>query len=180
VARARARTKRGQQAFSFPNGWGGRRAGAGAKPKGERAGVSHRRRAALASRVPVHITMKVTSGLPSLRQGRAHAVLVEAFAAMREREDFRLLRYSVQSDHVHLVCAARDRGALSRGVQSLAIRMAKRLNRLWRRSGKLFADRYDDRVLRPPRGERSTLADLSRNAAQHGIEAGRARASSRG
>jgi REP element-mobilizing transposase RayT len=142
----RKNANRGQRELAFPSGWGGRRAGAGAKPKGERAGVSHRQRAELAPWRPVHVTLELTRGLPSLRGAREHAVLAAALAALRAREDFRLVRYSVRSDHLHLVCEACDRNALSRGVQSLSIRIAKRLNRLWKRAGKLFADRYDDRV----------------------------------
>ena len=164
-------SKRGQRqgSLEFPNGWGGRRAGAGPKPKGERAGVSHRTRAALASRFPVHVTMKLRSGLPTLRSRGAFAVLTAAFAAMREREDFRLVHYSVQSNHVHLICEARDRPALSRGIQSLAIRIAKRLNSLWKRAGQLFADRYHDHILRTPREVRNALAYVLNNAAHHGV-----------
>jgi len=123
----------------------------------------------LASRFPVHVTLKIARGLPSLRRRRAHAVVVDAFAAMREREHFRLVHYSVQSNHVHLVCEARDRVELSRGVQALAIRIAKRLNRLWQRHGRLFADRYYARILRTPREVRNALAYVLNNAAKHGV-----------
>jgi REP element-mobilizing transposase RayT len=132
--------------------------------------VSHRQREALASRHPVHVTLKLRRGLPSLRRKCAHAVLVGAFAALRARENFRLVHYSVQSNHVHLVCEARDRTALSRGVQALAIRIAKGLNRLWKRAGKLFADRYHDHVLRSPREVRNALSYVLNNAAKHGVE----------
>jgi hypothetical protein len=81
-----------------------------------------------------------------------------------------LVHYSVQSNHLHLVCEARDRNALSRGIQALAIRIAKCLNRLLRRAGKLFADRYHDRILRSPREVRNALAYVLNNAAKHGVE----------
>jgi len=55
------------------------------------------------------------------------------------------------------------------GVQSLAIRIAKRLNHLWRRVGQLFADRYHDHILRTPREVRNALAYVLENAAHHGI-----------
>jgi REP element-mobilizing transposase RayT len=113
--------------------------------------------------------MKLRAGLPTLRSRRAFAVLAAAFAAMREREGFRLVQFSVQSNHMHLICEARDRTALSRGIQSLAIRVAKRLNSLWQRAGKLFADRYHDRILRTPREVRNALAYVLNNAAHHGV-----------
>jgi REP element-mobilizing transposase RayT len=164
-----AKRKKSQGSFDFPNGWGGRRKGAGRKPKGERAGVSHGQREALASRFPVHVTLKLKAGLPSLRRGSAHSTVIAAVAAMRERANFRLVHYSVQSNHVHLICEARDRRELSRGIQSLAIRIAKRLNRLWKRAGKLFADRYHDHILRTPREVRNALNYVLNNAAHHGI-----------
>ena len=113
--------------------------------------------------------MKLRAGLPTLRSRRAFAVLIAAFAAMREREDFRLVHYSVQSNHMHLICEAHDRTALSRGIQSLATRIAKRLNSLWQRAGKLFADRYHDHILRTPREVRNALAYVLNNAAHHGV-----------
>jgi REP element-mobilizing transposase RayT len=113
--------------------------------------------------------MKLRAGLQSLRRGKAHAVVLAAFAAVRDREGFRLVHYSVQSNHLHLICEARDRGALSRGIQSLAVRIAKRLNRLWQRAGKLFADRYHDRILPTPREVRNALCYVLNNAAHHGI-----------
>ena len=105
-----------------------------------------------------------------MRRKSAYSVLLAAFAAMRAREGFRLVHFSVQSNHVHLLCEARDRRELWRGIQSLAIRIAKRLNRLWRRAGKLFADRYHDRILRSPREVRNALAYVLNNAAHHGVE----------
>jgi putative transposase len=165
----RAKQKNPQGAFEFPNGWGGRRKGAGPKPKGERPGVSHRRREALASRFPVHVTLKVKAGLPSLRRRQAHAVLIGAFTAMSGRTNFRLVHYSVQSNHVHLICEALDRRELARGIQSLATRIAKRLNALWRRAGKLFADRYHDRILHTPREVRNALGYVLNNALHHGV-----------
>ena len=100
--------------------------------------MSHRERETLAPRFPVHVTMKLLAGLPSLRGHRAFAVVSKSFAGVREREGFRLVHFSAQSNHLHLICEARDRRELSRGMQSLAIRIAKNLNRLWKRAGKLF------------------------------------------
>jgi REP element-mobilizing transposase RayT len=123
----------------------------------------------LASRFPVHVTLKLRGGLPSLRGRRAYAVLFAAFGSMRERDDFRLVHFSVQSNHLHLLCEARDRRELARAIQSLAIRIAKRLNALWQRAGQLFADRYHDRILRTPREVRNALAYVLNNAIHHGV-----------
>src|SRR5688572_32970787 len=157
-----------QAQFAFPNGWGGRRKGAGPKPRGARPGVSHRARAPLAARFPVEVTMRVKPGLPSLRGLREHAALRAAIVAGCERGGFRLVHYSVQSNHLHLIAEGSCRTALSRGLQSLAIRMARALNRLWRRLGSVFADRYHDRILRSPREVWNALRYVLCNARKHG------------
>ena len=95
--------------------------------------------------------------------------MLEAFGAASEREGFRLVHYTVLSNHLHLLCEALDRRELSRRTQGLAIRIAKKLNRVWGRIGKVFADRYFDRILRSPREVRSALAYVLNNARRHGI-----------
>src|SRR5262245_61966555 len=126
----RARAK--QQRFGFVN-WGGKRRGAGRKPRGEIAGVSHARRPELAARFPVHVTMKLRAGLPSLRRKEPYRELKRAFAAGAMRHGMRLVHYSVQSNHVHLLVEAEHERALARGMQGLCVRIARALNRLWRR-----------------------------------------------
>ena len=148
---------------------GGARPGAGRKPKGEKAGVSHRERAALAARHPVHVTLRLGKGLPRLRNKRAYAVLQESFRKGSERFGFRLCHYSVMGNHMHLIVEAKDRRALSRGMQGLVIRMARGLNRLWERTGKVFSDRYHDRILRTPTEVRNALNYVLNNARRHSL-----------
>jgi len=67
---------------------------------------------------------------------------------------------------------AEDREALSRGLQGLSIRIAKGLNRLWRRKGRVFADRYFDRILRTPLEVKRALRYVLRNSNHHGAHVG--------
>ena len=156
---------------------GGRRKGAGRKPKGERAGVSHAPRAPLAARFPAHVTMKLLRGLPRLRSKSEYAALRAAFAAgctgcarATSGGTFRLCHYAVLNDHLHLLVEATDRRALSRGLQGLLIRVAKALNRLWQRKGTVFADRYHDRILKTPREVRNALIYVLANGKKHAAE----------
>ena len=157
-----------QQTFVFLR-WGGKRKGAGRKPKEARAGVSHGTRKRLAARFPVHVTVRLKKGLPSLRRKSAYRVLGRAFAAGGERFGFRLIHFSVQSNHIHLLAEAEDRRALSRGMQGLSIRIARGLNRLWRRTGKVFVDRYHDHILGSPTEVRNALRYVLHNVQRHGI-----------
>ena len=157
-----------QQTFAFLR-WGGKRKGAGRKPKGERAGVSHGTRARLAARFPVPVTVRLNKGLPSLRRKNAYRVLERAFTAGGERFGFRLIHFSIQSNHLHLLAEAENRRALSRGMQGLSIRIARGLNRLWKRTGKVFANRYHDHILRTPTEVRNAIRYVLDNVQRHGI-----------
>jgi REP element-mobilizing transposase RayT len=166
---ARRRVRIRQHELEFRN-WGGARPGAGRKPKGARAGVSHSEREAFAPRFPIHVTTRTHAGLPSLRRDLARRTLERALAAGSDRFGFRLIHYSIQTTHLHLIVEASDRRALARGMQGLSIRIARALNRLWRHNGAVFGDRYHARILRTPREVRNALAYALLNARKHGID----------
>lgn len=151
-------------------GHGGRRRGAGRKPKGAVAGVSHSTRARHLHRCPAHVTVKLRRGLPLLRRPSEYATLRRAFTKGADRFGFRLIHYAVLNEHMHFVVEAKDRRALTRGLQGLLIRIAKALNKLWRRKGKVFFDRYHDRMLPSPREVRTALRYVLHNAKKHAAQ----------
>ena len=118
----------------------------------------------------MHVTVKLQRGLPRLRGRLEYAALRAAFAAGCERLGFRLSHYAVLNDHIHFLVEAPDRQRLSRGMQGLLIRVARALNKLWRRAGKVFADRYHDRVLKTPREVRNALVYVMGNGKKHAAE----------
>ena len=155
-----------QQEFGFTN-WGGKRRGAGRKRSSGRARVSHAKRAKLAARFPVLVTMRLRAGLQSLRADDTHGLLKEAFVS-GSNGSFRVVEYSVQSNHVHAIVEANNELALSRGMNGLTTRIARGLNRLWRRAGHVFDDRFHARILRCPRAVRIALIYVLGNARKHG------------
>lgn len=104
--------------------------------------VSHARRADVTGDEVLLVTCRVQGCRPSLREAKAMRVLVECFRRGKRRFGFRLVHYVVLRNHVHFICEAEDRRALTRGIQGLKIRMAKGLNRLWQRKGRVWEDRY--------------------------------------
>ena len=155
-----------QRAFTFRT-WGGKRKGAGRKPKGERAGVAHVERAALAARFPVHVTWRMEKGVWNLRTRRCFGVMERAMYAGAVRGGFRLVHYAVMGNHVHLMVEAADRVKLSTGMQGLGVRIARALNRVMRRSGRVIGDRYHAHILRTPSEVRRARSYLLTNARQH-------------
>ena len=155
-----------QQEFGFTN-WGGKRRGAGRKRSGERARVSHAKRAQLAARFPVLVTLRLRNGLRPLRADATLALLKDALAAGSNRA-FRVVEFSIQKDHVHAIVEASDERTLSRAMNGLTTRIARGLNRLWQRAGQVFDDRYHARILTSPRAVRVALIYVLQNARKHG------------
>jgi REP element-mobilizing transposase RayT len=71
--------------------------------------VRHRSRPGLAGPRPCHVTLKVREGVPSLRSAKVVREIERTFARCCERGRFRVVHYSIQHDHAHLMVEAKDR-----------------------------------------------------------------------
>jgi len=111
--------------------------------------------------------MRVHRDVPNLRRGRVRRIVMAALVPACRRRGYRICHFSVQKDHVHLVCEARDAERLARGMQGLAVRIAKRINNALGRSGAVWAGRYHSRVLRTPREVRNALVYVVNNGRHH-------------
>jgi REP element-mobilizing transposase RayT len=163
------RMNRAGQLVLRMNRWGGARPGAGRK-RSARPPVPHRSRAPHKSRFPVHATWRLVEGLPNLRSPRAIARVVRAISLAPKA--VRVVHFSVQRDHIHLVCEARHRTALGEGLRALGIRIAKSANGLWRRRGKVFRERYHLETLTTPKQVRNTIAYVLCNFHKHRVNVG--------
>jgi REP element-mobilizing transposase RayT len=105
--------------------------------------------------------------LPSLRSGKLVREVEKSFAAACERGRFRLVHYSIQRDHVHMIVEATGKHALACGMKSIAARVARAANRVFARRGRVLADRFHLRVLCTPREVRNALAYVLLNARRH-------------
>ena len=158
------------QQLSLPRtaGHGGARKGAGRKASGRRVGVPHRARARHQARHPVHVTMRARDGLPSFRGDQLLRKAIQGAIGLSEKPSFRVVHFSVQSNHLHLIVEADDERALSRGMQGLSIRMARAAHRALGHGGTIFSDRYHAHQLRSPREIRAALLYVLQNWAKHG------------
>jgi REP element-mobilizing transposase RayT len=106
--------------------------------------------------------------VPGLRNFKRAQVLRRAFVKACVKPGFRICQFSIQGNHVHLVCEASDRVALASGIQGWAVRVARGINRAVGRKGKLFFDRYYVTVIKTPSQMRNTLCYVLQNARRHG------------
>jgi len=161
-----ARTRAKQQQFVFAT-WGGARRGAGRKPNGARAGVSHLTRPVLAARFPVHVTWRMDREVWNLRSRRCFSVMQRAMYAGAVRFGFRLVHYAVMGNHVHLIVEAPDRVALARALKGLGVRIARALNRVMKRQGRVIGDRYHGHILKTPAEVKRARTYLLTNSQKH-------------
>ena len=153
---------------------GGKRPGAGRKPKGARAGARHAARPEHDPRHPVHVTMRVVGSASGLRRKDIYLAVREATIVTAKRENFRIVHMSIQRDHIHLIVEADDKAALSNGVRGFSISAARQINKAItarggdRRTGRVIGDRFHARPLTSPRAVRNALAYALCNWRHHG------------
>lgn len=139
---------------------------AGRKKSGKRVGGPHRRRPELDPRHPVHVTLRSTRRT-SWRHRSTYEVLRSVLCFYLGNPDFRICHISIQKNHLHLIVEARSKQALSRGMQSFAIRAARALNREWGSCDEVFPDRYHESQIRTARYARHALAYVLNNWRRH-------------
>ncbi|HEY8944548.1 MAG TPA: hypothetical protein VIM73_09805 [Polyangiaceae bacterium] len=157
-----------QLGLSFPKGRGGRRKGAGRRHVAARPSVPHRARPAHRPGEPVHIILR--AGFSQLRSQYVFPTVRACIARTRRRRSgtFRIVHFSVQHNHVHLIVEANDRAALLAGIKGLSVSIARSVNQLLFRRGRLFEDRWFGRALRTPRAVRHAIVYVLANARKHG------------
>jgi len=150
-----------------PRTHGGKRAGAGRPRLKRRANVPRRTRPALLPRHPTHVTLRLLRSAAGLRRSRLYRQLRAVMRHANARPNVRICHFTIQGDHVHLICEAADRLALARGIQVFASMAARRLNKLRGTRGPVFADRYHARALKTPTEVRHALCYVLNNWRHH-------------
>ena len=148
---------------------GGARKGAGRKRTlPGRPRVPHRTREVTKRRFPLQVTVRMRRGIARLRNFELCVVLRRAFVYGCKRDAFRICQFSIQGNHIHMMCEATSNEALSRGMQGWAVRVARGLNGKLGRAGSVFEDRYHVRIIKTPKQCRAALCYVLQNARRHG------------
>ena len=116
---------------------------------------------------PRLVTLKLAKGLPRLRNLIANRTITDCIRGA-QKPAFRIVHYSIQSNHLHLIVEADDRESLADGMKGLACRLARNLNKLWKRRGCVFPERFHDSVLRSLRQVHNALKYVLNNHLKHG------------
>jgi putative transposase len=152
------------------------------RPRGARPMVAHTRRGSVDARHPVHVTLRLSRGLPDIRYVAAARTIEDAFDKANGRFGLGIVECSIQPDHIHMLVEidesqaevrsegrrwVRDaRRALGKAMKGLLVGIARGLNR--KRRGSVFGDRYHVHELRTPREVRHARNHVRRNPRHHG------------
>jgi REP element-mobilizing transposase RayT len=127
----------------------------------------------VSARYPVHVTLKVRAELHSLRTHDRAQIIRAAFAETCNGDGFRIIDWSIQGSHIHLVVEADSNLQLSRGMKGFCVRVARGLNRLASRDGTVFSERYHLHMLRTPSETRAARCYVIQNRRRHLAQIGR-------
>jgi hypothetical protein len=122
--------------------------------------MHHRARPPHAPRYPAHVVLRRAKGLPSMRAARIAELLRHSAEAV-SGDDFRVLFVGANTDRVNLVVEADSNEAMTRGMSSFTIRVARSFNKLTGRSGQVWDDRYRDRPLKTVEELREALESFT-------------------
>ena len=125
--------------------------------------VEHVRRVAIPGRVPAHVTLRFVGELPTLRTRKAFTAVARAFWGAQGKFGMRLVHFSVQSNHLHVIVE----GVSAAPMKGLGVRIARGLNRVLGRSGRVIGDRYHAHALRTPAEVRNAVHYIRNNHRHH-------------
>lgn len=136
---------------------GGRRPGSGRKRRHSR-GVSHRTRERVTKRTPLHINFRFCL---TIRNKEALKLLKRAILNAG-KHGLRVIEFSMQSNHIHLIAESPDNCVLTSGMRALTVTFAKGMNK-----GRVQVERYHLHVLRNPREVRHAVNYVLFNRQKH-------------
>ena len=153
-------------------GWGGKREGAG-RPRtvntGRHRDTPHRKRPELDSRHPVHVTLRLKEHFRiSLRNGKSYRAIRVVLLIMLDQPGFRIVHFSIQSNHLHLLVEADNKQALSEGMRRFGIHAANAIHSsIGGYAGKVFRFRYNARQIKTASHARNAISYVLNNWRRH-------------
>jgi hypothetical protein len=111
--------------------------------------------------------MRIVRGLPNLRRRDLAKAIGESLRRGKEKAGFRVVHFSIQANHLHLIVEAAGRRMLWRGMTGIGVRVARAVNGVLHRKGRVIGDRYHAHALTKPREVRNAIVYVLTNYKHH-------------
>lgn len=141
---------------------GGRRPKCGRK-RLKSKGVSHRSREQVTGRDLLHINFKYKTYVRS----DAFYEVFKRGIKNSARFDFKILSFSIESNHIHLIAEAGNSDNLTLGMKSLTCTLSKGLNLIKNTNGKTQIERFHLHILKNPQEARNAINYVLFNHEKH-------------
>jgi REP element-mobilizing transposase RayT len=138
-------------------------------PLHKRGYVPHRKREKLPAKTPIHATIKIRSNIvQTLRNKIVFKKISKAILRARV-QGLRIIHFTVQKDHLHLLIETHNNKELAKGMQALGISLAKSLKNLTKVKGPIYKERYHLHILKTVQEIKNVKAYILGNAHKHGV-----------
>lgn len=138
---------------------------AGRKAKHDR-GVRHIKRERFFKDCSFHITIKVKQNKADIQNKQILKGLHRAILKAR-RKGVRVIHYTLEYNHVHLLVEASNNLLLSKAMQSFGITFAKYINKVKRINGDVYKQRHHLRKINGPLDLKHVLHYIFYNGVKH-------------
>jgi REP element-mobilizing transposase RayT len=129
-------------------------------------GIRHRERPKLTRLSSLHLTIKIKRIKADLKNKSILIVLKRAIYNARKK-GLRVIHFSLEFDHVHLLIEAPDNFILGKGMQSLGVTLVRGINKLGQTSGEVYKHRYHFRKINSTRELKVVMNYIFHNGVKH-------------
>ena len=140
--------------------------GAG-RPRVHDPGIAHRSRPFLERASSLHLTIKVKAIKAEMKNKAVLSMLKRAILNARKK-GLKIIHYSLEFDHVHLLVEADDNAELAIGMQSFGVTLSKAINRMRKMKGAVYKHRYHFRQISSSRELKYVMKYIFSNGVKHG------------
>ncbi len=142
------------------------RKGAG-RPAFHDPGIRHTKRPYIKKPASLHLTVKVKKNKADIKNKSVLKILKRAILNAR-KQGLKVIHYSLEYDHIHLLIEADNNLVLGKGMQSFGVTIAKAINRLKKIKGGVYLHRYHLRIITGPKQLKNVMNYIFTNGIKHG------------
>jgi REP element-mobilizing transposase RayT len=130
-------------------------------------GIRHTERPLIKKPSSLHLTIKVEKIKADIKNKTVLSILKRAIQNAR-KQGLRVIHFSLEYDHVHLLIEAENNTTLGKGMQAFGVTFSKAINRVRKTTGKVYKHRYHFKAITSPKQLKNVMSYIFKNGVKHG------------
>lgn len=136
------------------------------RPAKNDPGIRHSSRMKFSKLTSFHLTIKVRENKADIQSKKLLKALHHAIARARLK-NLKVIHYTLEYNHVHLLVETNDHRILHAGMQALGISFSKAINKVKSLKGHVYKHRYHQRKIGSARELKNVLLYIFNNGKKH-------------